>query len=430
MRVEVINTGTELMLGGTVNTHLAFIARELFPLGLRIQRQVTVPDGEPIREALVESFPRADVVLVTGGLGPTTDDITRDITCELLGLKMEHDAEVWRAIEERFARRGLKTNDRVKLQALRPPDATVLWNPHGTAPGLHFPAMPGKGTPHIFLLPGPPRELMPMVREKLVPILASLLPAGARSEMRTFRVVGIGESVVEEKVGEPLLSMGLELGYCARPGEVDLRLIGSPDVLDRAAALVNERLGKWIFTSDERELHEVVVGRMSALGKKLAVAESCTGGFVAHRITNVPGASKIFLAGYVTYANEAKTEALGVDAALIAQNGAVSEPVARAMAEGALEKSGADFALATTGIAGPDGGTAEKPVGTVFVALAMRGGASVVQRHKFPTDRETFKHLVAQTALDLLLRQLDGRDTALAEKFSPGDGDAGCGAST
>ncbi len=427
MRVEVINTGTELMLGGTVNTHLAFLARELFPLGLRIQRQVTVPDGEPIREALMESFPRTDVVLVTGGLGPTTDDITRDIACELLGLKMEHDAEVWRAIEERFARRGLKTNDRVKLQALRPPEAAVLWNPHGTAPGLHFPAMPGKGTPHIFLLPGPPRELMPMVREKLVPILASLLPAGTRSEMRTFRVVGIGESVVEEKVGEPLLAMGLELGYCARPGEVDLRLIGAPDALDRGTALVNERLGKWIFTSDERELHEVVVGRMSALGKKLAVAESCTGGFVAHRITNVPGASKIFLAGYVTYANEAKTAALGVDAALIAQNGAVSEPVARAMAEGALEKSGADFALATTGIAGPDGGTAEKPVGTVFVALAMRGGASVVQRHKFPTDRETFKHLVAQTALDLLLRQLDGRDTALAEKLSPGDGDAGCG---
>lgn len=429
MRIEIINTGTELMLGGTVNTHLAFIARELFPLGLRIQRQVTVPDGEPIRDALVESIPRADVVLVTGGLGPTTDDITRDITCDLLGLKMEHDPEIWRAIEERFARRGLKTNERVKLQALRPREAAVLWNPHGTAPGLHFSAVPEKRTPHIFLLPGPPRELMPMVREKLVPILASLLPAGSRSEMRTFRVVGIGESVVEEKVGEPLLAMGIEVGYCARPGEVDLRLIGAPEILDRAALLVKEQLGKWIFTGDERELHEVVVGRLTTLEKTLAVAESCTGGFIAHRITNVPGASKVFLAGYVTYANEAKTASLGVDAALIAQHGAVSEPVARAMAEGALKKSGADFSLATTGIAGPDGGTAEKPIGTVFVALAVRGGTSVVQRHKFPTDRETFKHLVAQTALDLLLRQLDGRDTAAAGKFSPGDGDAGCGGS-
>ncbi|MEQ1850342.1 MAG: competence/damage-inducible protein A, partial [Chthoniobacteraceae bacterium] len=140
MRVEVINTGTELMLGGTINTHLAFIARELFPLGLRIQRQATVPDGEPIREALLESFPRVDVVLVTGGLGPTTDDITREIVTDLLGLKLEHDEEIWRAIEERFNRRGLKWSERVKLQALRPREAAVLWNPHGTAPGLHFPA--------------------------------------------------------------------------------------------------------------------------------------------------------------------------------------------------------------------------------------------------------------------------------------------------
>ena len=409
MRVEIINTGTELMLGGTVNTHPAFIARELFPLGLRVQRQVTVPDGEAIRDAVRDTFGKADIVLVTGGLGPTTDDITRDIVADLLGLKLEHDEEIWLAIQERFARRGLKTNDRVKLQALRPREATVLWNPHGTAPGLHFPAIAEKGTPHIFLLPGPPRELKPMVREKLVPILAAMLPHGTAHEMRTFRVLGIGESVVEEAVGEALLAMGLEVGYCARPGEVDVRLIGTAPVLDRAEALVRERLAKWIFTSDERELHEVVLEKLTALGKTIATAESCTGGFIANQITNVPGASKVFLAGYVTYANSAKTAALGVDAALIAQHGAVSEPVARQMAEGALEKSGADFSLATTGIAGPDGGTAEKPVGTVFIALAERGAETLVLREKFLTDRETFKQRVSQTALDLLLRRLDGR---------------------
>ena len=410
MRVEIINTGTELMLGGTVNTHLSFIARELFPLGLRVQRQVTVPDGGAIRDAVRDTFGNADIVLVTGGLGPTTDDITRDIVAELLGLKLEHDEEIWRAIQERFARRGLKTNDRVKLQALRPREATVLWNPHGTAPGLHFPAIEERGTPHIFLLPGPPRELMPMVREKLVPILAALLPHGAQHEMRTFRVLGIGESVVEEAVGEALIAMGLEVGYCARPGEVDVRLIGAAPVLDRAATLVRERLGKWIFTSDERELPEVVVEKLTALGKTIATAESCTGGFIANQLTNVPGASKVFLAGYVTYANSAKTAALGVDAALIAQHGAVSEPVARQMAEGALEKSGATFALATTGIAGPDGGTAEKPVGTAFIALAECGAETIVLPEKFITDRETFKLRVSQTALDLLLRCLDGRD--------------------
>ena len=426
MRVEIINTGTELMLGNTVNTHLAFIARELFPLGLRVQRQFTVPDGEAIRDALRDTFSKADIVLVTGGLGPTTDDITRDIVAELLGLKLEHDEEIWIAIQERFRRRALKMSERVSLQALRPREAAVLWNPHGTAPGLHFPAIAEKGTPHIFLLPGPPRELIPMVRDKLLPILATLLPPGAAQEMRGFRVLGIGESLVEEKVGEDLLAMGLEVGYCARPGEVDVRLIGSAEVLGRAEALVRERLGKWIFTSDERELPNVVVETLTALGRTLATAESCTGGFVANQLTNVPGSSKVFLAGYVTYANAAKTAALGVDAALIGAHGAVSEPVARAMAEGALEKAGADFALSTTGIAGPDGGTAEKPVGTVFVALALRGGKTLVQHHRFPTDRETFKNLVSQTALDLLLRRLDGRDTAAAENFSPGDG--GCGA--
>ncbi|MEQ1852853.1 MAG: nicotinamide-nucleotide amidohydrolase family protein, partial [Chthoniobacteraceae bacterium] len=222
--------------------------------------------------------------------------------------------------------------------------------------------------------------------------------------------------------------MGLEVGYCARPGEVDLRLIGTPEVLDRAAAIVGERLGKWIFTTDERELPEVVVENLTARGKTIATAESCTGGFIANQITGVPGASKVFLAGFVTYANEVKTSALGVDAALIREHGAVSEPVARQMAEGAVLKAGADFALSTTGIAGPDGGTAEKPVGTVFVALAERGRKTLVQRHHFPTDRETFKHLVSQTAMDLLLRRLDGRDPSVTEDFSPGDG--GCGGQT
>ena len=425
MRVEVINTGTELMLGGTINTHLAFIARELFPLGLRVQRQVTVPDGAAIRDAVRDTFGKADIVLVTGGLGPTTDDITRDIVADLLGMTLEHDEEIWIAIQERFARRALKLSERVKRQALRPREATVLWNPHGTAPGLHFPALTERGTPHIFLLPGPPRELKPMVREKLVPILAKLLPPGAVHEWRNFRVLGLGESLVEEKVGEELLAMGLEVGYCARPGEVDVRLIGTAPVLDRAEALVRERLGKWIFTSDERELPNVVIEKLTTLGKTIATAESCTGGFIANQLTNVAGSSKVFLAGFVTYANEAKTAALGVDASLIEKHGAVSEPVAQQMAEGALKNTGANFAVATTGIAGPEGGTPEKPVGTVFVALAVRGGATLVQHHKFPTDRETFKNLVSQTALDLLLRQNDGREIASAENFSPGDG--GCG---
>ena len=407
MRIEVLNTGTELMLGNVLNKHLGSIAQALFPLGLRIQRQITVPDGEAIRDVMREAFPRADVLLVTGGLGPTTDDITRELTVELLGLELEHDEVVWQHIVERFRVRGLTMSPRNARQAMRPREATVLHNPNGTAPGLYFPATPG--VPHIFLLPGPPRELLPMLHDQVVPLLAPLVPAGVRHEMRTFRVLGLGESGVEELVGEDLLALGLEVGYCARPGEVDVRLIGTPEVLDRAEPLVRGKLGGSIFTADQRSLEQVLVETLILKSKTLATAESCTGGCVANLLTDVPGASRVFLAGYVTYANAAKTAALGVDAALIAEHGAVSEPVARAMASGALRVSGADFALATTGIAGPGGGTDAKPVGTVFIALAMRGGEGVVQRHVFKTDRVTFKHRTAQTALDLLLRHLDGR---------------------
>ena len=426
MRIEVLNTGTELMLGNVVNTHLAAIAQALFPIGLRIERQTTVPDGEAIRDALRETFWRAEIVLVTGGLGPTTDDITRDITAELLGLALEHDEEIMRHIAERFARRNLRMTDRVKLQALRPHEAMVLHNANGTAPGLYFPAMQEKNSPHIFLLPGPPRELLPMVCEQVVPILAKLAPNNAAFEMRTFRVVGMGESAVEEMVGADLLAMRIEVGYCARPGEVDVRLIGGSALLDRAEALVRERLGASIFTADARSLEQVVIETLTSRNMSIATAESCTGGFIANKLTNVAGASRVFLAGYVTYANEAKVATLGVNADLIEKHGAVSEPVARAMAEGAVRASGSSFALATTGIAGPDGGSVEKPVGTVFIALARRDANTVVQKHCFPTDRGTFKNLVSQAALDLLLRTLDGR-TMPSEKFSEGDG--GCGVS-
>ena len=431
MRVEVLNTGTELLLGHVINKHLVSLAEALFPLGLRIQRQVTVPDGDAIRQALSETFGRADIVLVTGGLGPTTDDLTRDITAELLGLQLEHDPEVMKHITERFARRNLPMTERVGLQALRPREATVLHNPHGTAPGLHIPPLllPASSdrSPHIFLLPGPPRELLPMVEDQVLPILRSLLPGEATQGMRSFRIAGMGESMVEDRVGEDLLAMGLEVGYCARPGEVDLRLIGPAATLAQATRLVQEKLGASIFTRDLRELEEVVVQMLTAHGSTLALAESCTGGSIANRITNVPGASRVLLAGYVTYANEAKTSALGVPSELISTNGAVSAPVARAMAEGAARASGATFAIATTGIAGPDGGSPQKPVGTVYIALAQSRHETLVQRRCFPSDRLTFKNLVAQTALDLLLRRVDGRE--MPSEGAMRDRDSGCGGS-
>jgi nicotinamide-nucleotide amidase len=409
MIVEVINTGSELLLGNTLNTHLSFLGQELFPLGLRIARQVTVPDGDAIREALDESLTRADVILVTGGLGPTTDDITREITAELLGLPLIEDAGVWEAIRSRFARRNLEMTPRNRRQAQVPQGATVLANPNGTAPGLYLrqrggdAAGPAGPIRHIFLLPGPPRELRPMFRDQVAPILKELLPPGAALQSRRWLVIGMGESKVEAIVGEALLAIpGLELGYCARPGAVEVRCIGGPEALAAAEAVITAKLPTQVAGEGGESLEELVVHRLAALGKKLAAAESCTGGNLAHRITNVPGASEVFTEGFVTYSNEAKTRSLGIPAALIDEHGAVSEPVARAMAEGAMREGAADFGLSTTGIAGPGGGAPQKPVGTVFIALAIRGGETRIEKHSYPTDRATFKELTVQTALDML----------------------------
>ena len=409
MRTIVINTGTELLLGDVLNTHLNFIAQEIFPLGLRIDRQLTVPDGPSIREALNESFQRAELIFVTGGLGPTTDDITREITADLLGLTLRHDPAIMSAITARAARRGFRLTDRISRQADVPEGATVLPNEHGSAPGLYLAVDTSqeKKRPHLFLLPGPPRELHPMFKASVLPILREIAPRKSATDRRMYRIAGMGESLVEEAIGTRLLGVpGLELGYCARPGEIDLRVIGESAALDQADRIVTEGLGAAVFSIDGRSLEEVVVKLLTQRTQTLAVAESCTGGFLAHRITNVAGASAVFLAAYVTYSNEAKAAMLGIDSRLIAEHGAVSGEVAQAMAEGVRKKTKATFALATTGIAGPGGGTKEKPVGTVFIALAAEDGATKIEKRFFPDDRPTFKELTTQTALEMLRRRL------------------------
>jgi nicotinamide-nucleotide amidase len=409
MRIVVINTGTEILLGDVLNTHLTFIAREILPFGLRVERQLSVPDGSAIRDALQENFERADVIFVTGGLGPTTDDITREITAELLGLDLVADMELEDTITQRLRTRGIRLTNRILRQAQVPRGAQVLPNEYGSAPGLYLAAnLNGSVTPHLFLLPGPPRELQPMFGQAVMPLLRQIVRQEGTVACRTYRIVGMGESYVEEAIGEELLAIsGLELGYCARMGEVDLRVIGSAAILEQADAVVRAKLAPSILSTSGENLETVIVRQLSAREATLAVAESCTGGFLAHRLTNVPGASAVFLAGYVTYSNEAKIAALGVDPAAISEHGAVSESVARAMAEGARAKSGAAFALATTGIAGPGGGSEAKPVGTAYLALAG-GGETVVRHLFFPTDRETFKQLATQMALNLLRERLAG----------------------
>jgi nicotinamide-nucleotide amidase len=410
MRLELINTGTELLLGSTVNTHLSWLGQEMLPLGLRIGRQVCIPDGDVIREALRETAGRADVVLVTGGLGPTSDDITREVTAEWLGLPLEEDAGVKAWITAYMAERGRPLSEAAKRQAMVPRGAEVLANPAGTAPGLYVPpmAVPGTGmkSPHLFLLPGPPRELKPMVRDQVLPRLAAMV--GPALGMRNFHLAGLGETQVAEAVEGVLTGMGIpEIGYCARAGEVIVRVFGTPEQLAAAEMLMAGTFPAQFFSSKDEELEQVVVGLLAKLGQWVSVAESCTGGLVAHRLTNVPGASAVVDRTFVTYANRAKSEVLGVPEELIAAYGAVSRETAAAMAVGCLAASGADHALALTGIAGPGGGTEAKPVGTVFVALASKGGGEpVVGQHLFRVERETFKRMASQAALDLLRRRL------------------------
>ena len=407
MRVHVINTGTELLLGNVVNTHLTFVARELFPLGLRIERQSTVPDGAAIRDSMAAALKEADIVFVTGGLGPTTDDITREAAAELFGLHLHRDAAVAEAIRLRLRTRGFPMTDRVLRQADVPTGATVLPNANGTAPGLYLKREGARRARHLFLLPGPPRELEPMFRRSVVPVLVEINKGAVAPQVRTFRIACVGESVVEAAIGSQLLALpGVELGYCARPGEVDVRVIGPAATLDEADKIIRGAFAQQLYTTDDEDLEEVVVRLLATRQQTLAVAESCTGGALANRITDVPGASAVFLAGFVTYANEAKAEVLRVTKTTLSSYGAVSEAVACQMAEGALERTNADYALSTTGIAGPGGGSEEKPVGTVFIALASAGRSTQVHQRRFLTDRRSFKQLATETALELLREKL------------------------
>ena len=246
-----------------------------------------------------------------------------------------------------------------------------------------------------------------MFEESVLPILRGLLGDLPEKDCRIYRVVGLGESAVEEMIGLELSqNKDLEVGYCARPNEVDFRLIGSKQLLDTLEPRILQTLGKNLVSAKGEGIEEWITHRLAAMGLTISTAESCTGGLLANRLTNVPGSSKVFHRGFVTYSNESKSDLLGVSQALLSEHGAVSEPVARAMAEGALQNANSDFSLALTGVAGPDGGTPDKPVGTVFIAMAQAGKPTHCQKFSFPVDRATFKQLATQAAMDMLRRAL------------------------
>jgi nicotinamide-nucleotide amidase len=418
LNVEIINTGSELMRGLVLNTHSQWLGRQLADAGYPVARQAAIPDtGAAIQQAVRESLGRAEFVIVTGGLGPTSDDLTRDLIAGLLGKKLRLDTAILGRLEAFFAQRGRPMPASTKVQAQVPEGALVLENPNGTAPGLTMKAEPnpfradGKSA-WLVMLPGPPREMRPMFTNFVLPLLRREFPLTTDFACLTLRTTGVAESLVEESISGPLAPLtgaGLELGYCAHSGHVDVRLSAqgnaAKELVAEGEAIVRKQLGTQIFGTQDEQLNSVVVQLLKQRGETLVLAESCTGGHVANRITDVPGASAVFLAGMVTYSDEAKQNLLGVRAETLAQHGAVSEPVAREMAEGARTRFHADYALSVTGIAGPDGGTEDKPVGTVFIALATPRHTFVINPiNRF--DRETFKLVTCQQALDLVRRTL------------------------
>lgn len=368
------------MLGFVLNTHQQWLCRRLADAGYTVTRQVAVPDtATDIQQTVREALARADFIIVTGGLGPTSDDLTRDLIAGLLGRNLRVDAAILKRLEDFFAERGRPMPAHTQVQAQVPDGALVLPNRHGTAPGLAMEVNPnpfradGKKT-WLVMLPGPPRELRPMFTDQVLPLLRKESPLDGAFVCRTIRTTGMGESVVEERIAtvlQPLTAVGLELGYCAHYGEVDVRLVargsGAEKLAAEAEALVRERLGSHVFGVQDDQLNATVVRLLTERKETLALAESCTGGYVANSITDVPGASAIFLGGLVTYSNEAKQTLLGVRPETLAQHGAVSGATAREMAEGARNRLGADYAIAITGIAGPSGGSDAKQIGRAHV---------------------------------------------------------------
>jgi len=402
VNIELLNTGSELLLGTTQNTHTAWIGGELLHLGLRLARQTTVPDGAPIREALAEAIARADAVIVTGGLGPTSDDLTREAAAGLLGIELITDEAALRSLEAFFAHRGRPMAAANLKQALVPVGADVLPNPNGTAPGIYLPPRLSAGHQcAVFLLPGPPRELYPMFHAEVVPRLRALAGVVSLPEMQVLKFTGIGESDFHQGVDAELAKIpNLEVGYCARIGELDLRLIGSDEAIAAGKKIALNAFASQCFSQTGHDLEAVVVNLLARRNWKITTAESCTGGLIAHRLTNVAGASGVFAHGFVTYSNEAKSALLGVPESTLSKHGAVSAEVVQAMAAGALRTADADMAIAVSGIAGPSGGSEGKPVGTAWIGVALKNGYQHQTKIFQPRGRQDFKIAVSQAALD------------------------------
>ncbi|HEV8357841.1 MAG TPA: competence/damage-inducible protein A [Gemmatimonadales bacterium] len=408
MDLELVTVGTELLLGLTVDTNSAFLGQALAEIGVRVARRTSVPD-EPaaVRDAVREALGRRRLVITTGGLGPTKDDLSKQAVAEIFGLPLEFRPEIWESLAGRWSRLGRKLSERNRCQAEVPRGATVLPNPLGTAPGLWITGAPGE----VVMLPGVPSEMRGLVRNEVVPRLAAR-SAGRVVRSLVLRTTGIPESALAERLAPVENQLApLTLAYLPSLCGVDLRLTAwdlAPEAANQRLRAAAERLrgpiGEHCYGEGETDLAAVLLDACRAHRLTLAVAESCTGGMVGERITAIPGSSDVFRGGVIAYANGVKESALGVPARILEVEGAVSEGTVRAMAEAARERLRATLAVAVTGVAGPDGGSAEKPVGTVWFGFAGPSGADA-ERFVFPGSREEIRVRASQHALFGLLRR-------------------------
>ena len=418
MHVEIVTIGDELLLGETIDSNAAWLARELGAIGIIVVRRTTVGDNAAdITAAVRDALDRTGGVITTGGLGPTADDRTRPAIAAVFGRELRHDAAIWEGLRAIWRERGRSGEPPAsnRQQALVPDGATVLTNRYGTAPGLLLEDDRGRW---VAMLPGVPREMRGLMSDELLPKLRARIGVDRRViRSLLLRTTGIAESLLPDLLGEYADGFDrVTLAYLPGQEGVDLRLTVrdlSPDDADRAlseaASALRPRLGRHRYADGPVDLAEVVISSCQAAGKFIAVAESCTGGMLASRLTSVSGSSKAFVGGVIAYDNAVKIDRLGVDAGLIARVGAVSEEVARAMAAGVRHALRSQIGVGITGVAGPDGGTEDKPVGLVWIAVDL-DGELVVHGGRFSGDRGEIRFRATQAALNMIRRGLAGAD--------------------
>lgn len=408
MRAEIITVGTEILLGDIVNTNSQFLAKELANIGIDVYYQGTVGDNETrLMESLNEGLKRSDIIITTGGLGPTKDDMTKEVASKCFNQELVLYMDIWKDIKSYFSKLGLELTENNKKQAYFPKDCTILNNPNGTAPG----AILKKDNKMIILLPGPPKEMIPMFNDELKKHLLCLTDYKLVS--KTLRFFGIGESSLEDKLIDMINNQkNPTIAPYAKEGEVTIRITAKAENTEKANELIknvedeiNNRVGNYIYGYDDTTLEEEVAKLLVEKNMTIAVSESCTGGMVSSKLINYPGISQSFLEGCVTYSNEAKMKRLGVKKDTLDKFGAVSEETAIEMAMGVAKSLGANVGVSTTGIAGPGGGTDEKPVGLVYIGLYINGEIKV-KKCNLAGSREKIRSRATSEALNLVRTEL------------------------